>query len=100
MVMLQLALGRFSDRWNPLNLVLQSQKKPGPGRPVISVTHESIGEIDIRKGPDCRLSCLDRVFDIFLDKSAVYRVLTDVLGPRNMCSVGIPHKLSDQTKVQ
>ena len=100
MVMLQLALGQFSDRWNPLNLVLQSQKKPGPDRPVISVIQESIGEIEIGKGRDCRSSCLDRVFDIFLDKSAVYRVLTDVFGPRNMCSVWIPHKLSDQTKVQ
>ena len=75
----------------------QPQKKPGPGRPLISVTQEMIGEIEIGNDrQNCRLSCLD----ISLDKSTVNRVLVDVLGPQNMCSVWNPHKLSDQNKLK
>ena len=78
----------------------QPQKKPGPGRPVTTVTHENIKEIEARIGQNCRLSCYDVAVDISLDKYPVHRVFTDVLGLRNVCSVWVPHKLSDQNKVQ
>ena len=78
----------------------QPQKKPGPGRPVITVTHENIKEIEARTGQNCRLSCYDVAVDISPNKSAVRRVFTDVLGLRNVCSVWVPHKLSDRNKVQ
>ena len=67
---------------------------------VTSVTHEKNKEIEARIGQNCHLSCYDVALDISLDKSAVHRVLTDVLGLRNVCSVWVPRKLSDQNKVQ
>ena len=68
----------------------QPQKKLGHGRLVTSVTHEKIKEIEARIGQNCRLSCYDVALDIYLDKSAVHRVLTDVLGLINLCSCGYP----------
>ena len=73
---------------------------PDLGWPVTSVTHEKIKGIETRIDQNCRLSCYDVALYIYLDKFAAHRVLTDVLGFRNVCFVWVHHKLSDQNKVQ
>jgi histone-lysine N-methyltransferase SETMAR len=73
---------------------------PNPGRPISQRTDQNISRVFdfVEAEPKSTISCISGSLD--LSKSTVLRILVDDLLFRKVCSVWIPHRLSDSNKAQ
>jgi hypothetical protein len=73
---------------------------PIPGRPISKRTTKSIANVYDLISENPKLHLVQMSESLGLSKETVRRILVDELFFRKICSVWIPHKLSEQNKIQ
>jgi hypothetical protein len=76
------------------------QSLPIPGRPISKCTTENISKVYELVTENPKLPLLQMSELLSLSKDTVRRILTDELMFRKVCSVWVPHRLSEQNKMQ
>lgn len=68
------------------------------GRPLSTRTEGSIAQVSELIQNNCRLSTREIAEEIGIDHMTVFRILTEDLKKRCICSVWVPHELTEQQK--
>ena len=74
------------------------EKGVSPGRPRGTRTSQLVRKVDDMLANDPRLSTWDLAELLNIDQKSVYRIVTEDLDLKHVCSVWVPAKLSDKNK--